>query len=119
MSKLERYTAVLHPGDVLINPPWFWHGTKNLGDSKDIIVGCPSRYGRGVVLTAAFRSNPLLTVVGVSALVKKYGFGVLNPNGEMKLQTLIAANRNIRNQEQMTTSMEGTHAFDVEAALND
>ena len=25
MSKLERYTATLEPGDVLINPPWFWH----------------------------------------------------------------------------------------------
>ena len=31
MEKLERYTAVLNPGDVLINPPWFWHGILNLG----------------------------------------------------------------------------------------
>jgi hypothetical protein len=31
MNKLERYTTVLHPGDVLINPPWFWHGILNQG----------------------------------------------------------------------------------------
>jgi hypothetical protein len=31
MKKLTRFTAVLEPGDVLINPPWFWHGILNLG----------------------------------------------------------------------------------------
>jgi hypothetical protein len=25
MSKIERYTATLRPGDAVINPPWFWH----------------------------------------------------------------------------------------------
>lgn len=24
MEKLERYTVVLEPGDVLLNPAWFW-----------------------------------------------------------------------------------------------
>jgi hypothetical protein len=25
MNKLERYTVTLQPGDLLMNPPWFWH----------------------------------------------------------------------------------------------
>jgi len=115
---LERYTIVVHPGDVLINPPWFWHGTRNLGESS-FIVGCPSRYGSGTVMEAAFRTNFLLTVVGLSALVKKYGLTVLSPKSEFKLQNAIAANRNVRSQEQMTQDMDGAHPFDVEAALND
>lgn len=121
MKKLERYTTVVHPGDVLINPPWFWHGTYNLGNASDIIVGCPSRYGRGIVLSAAFKVNFLFTLVGVGALVKKYGLGVLNPTSEFKLQKAIADNRAIRNVEnqQLTKEMDGAHPFDVEAALND
>jgi hypothetical protein len=119
MKKLERYETILNPGDVLINPPWFWHGTMNLGDTKDIVIGCPSRYGRGSVLTAAFKSNFILTTVGVSALVRKYGFNVLNPNSELSLQKAISQNRKIRTEEQITPEMQGMHAFDVEAALND
>lgn len=122
LKKLERYTTTVHPGDVLINPPWFWHGTYNLGNASDVIVGCPSRYGRGNVLSAAFKVNFLMTAVGIGSLVKKYGVGVLNPVSEFKLQKYIAANRDIRTKEGdqlLTKEMEGAHPFDVEAALND
>lgn len=121
MKKLERYTTIVEPGDVIINPPWFWHGTQNLGGASDIIVGCPSRYGRGVVLNAAFKVNFLFTLVGVTALVRKYGIGVVNPTSEFRLQKAIENNRAIRVQEaqQLTKDMEGAHPFDVEAALND
>jgi hypothetical protein len=122
MKKLERYTAIMNPGDILINPPWFWHGTMNLGEASDIVIGCPSRYGRGNILQAAMKSNPFLTVVGLSALVKKYGFGVLNPTSEFSLQNAVAANRKIRTDEQIenfTPEMEGAHPYEVEAALND
>lgn len=127
LKKLERYTTTVYPGDVLINPPWFWHGTYNLGSESDVIVGCPSRYGRGNVLSAAFKVNPVLTVVGVGSLVRKYGIGVLNPVSEFKMQKYIAANRAIRTTEgealikeqQLSKDMEGAHPFEVEAALND
>jgi hypothetical protein len=54
-NKIERYTAVLNPGDVLINPPWFWHGIINLGnrENNDLIVGAPSRYSQGHSIRAA------------------------------------------------------------------
>lgn len=86
MTKLERYTSVLHPGgsfffhassltlsitipickcndddlDVLINPPWFWHGIVNLGDPQDkrLVVGCPSRYSAGSTGKPALLNNP-------------------------------------------------------------
>merc|ERR1711981_176066 len=32
LSKMERYTVILEPGDVLINTAWYWHGIENLGD---------------------------------------------------------------------------------------
>jgi len=69
MSKLERYTSTLYPGDVLINPPWFWHGILNLGDqSSDLVIGVPTRYNSGSVILTAFRSNPILTALAVAVV---------------------------------------------------
>jgi len=36
-----RYEVVLEPGDVLVNPPWWWHQVENLDDDT---VGCASRW---------------------------------------------------------------------------
>ena len=36
-----RYTVVLEPGDVLLNPPWWWHAIENLTPSS---VGVSSRW---------------------------------------------------------------------------
>jgi hypothetical protein len=46
IQKLTRYTVTLRPGDVLINPPWFWHAVENTlsGDQEGLIVGVPTRY---------------------------------------------------------------------------
>jgi hypothetical protein len=41
VNKLERYTAVLEPGDVVMNPPWFWHAVENL---DPFTIGSPARY---------------------------------------------------------------------------
>lgn len=69
LSKVVRYTAVLHPGDVLINPPWFWHGILNLGDSyKDLVIGVPTRYGG---IDTAFKSNTMLSLSALSVLLAK------------------------------------------------
>lgn len=35
------YTAVLNPGDVLFNPPWWWHSIKNVTETT---VGVASRW---------------------------------------------------------------------------
>lgn len=36
-----RYEVVLEPGDVLFNPPWWWHQVENLDETT---VGCASRW---------------------------------------------------------------------------
>jgi hypothetical protein len=99
MSKLERYTTVLNPGDVLINPPWFWHGIINLGDRKDkkLVIGAPSRYGQGHSVKAGFRSNFVFNINAIIFLARKYGFKMLN--GEFKLQNEIANNRRDREKK--------------------
>ena len=80
LKKIERYTAVLNPGDVLINPPFFWHGVINLGDrgNGDLIIGAPSRYEAGGV--AGFMSNPVLMMNAVVTLIRTYGNSIFDPN---------------------------------------
>ncbi|MCB9743496.1 MAG: cupin-like domain-containing protein [Alphaproteobacteria bacterium] len=41
ISTLPRYEAVLEPGDLLYNPPWWWHEVDNL---DDFTVGCALRH---------------------------------------------------------------------------
>jgi hypothetical protein len=116
MTKLERYTVVVQPGDVLINPPWFWHGILNMGPAGQPVIGCPSRYARGHLMKSAFRSNWFLQIIGLACLVKKYGWGVLGVGASFDMQKAIMDNRKVRNVE-MTTLMEGEHPMDVESAL--
>lgn len=74
MKKIERYTAVLQPGDVLINPPWFWHGIVNQGESADsLVVGVPTRYSGPASIKAAFMSNPFMTLFAGAVIYIKYG----------------------------------------------
>jgi hypothetical protein len=55
-----RYEVVLEPGDVLLNPPWWWHQVENLDDET---VGCASRWiGTGVPDT-----NPLFSFAQTSS----------------------------------------------------
>lgn len=97
MSKLERYTAVLNPGDVLINPPWFWHGIKNLGDDPaSLVIGVPSRYSRGVGSRAAFKSNPVLMIIASITLYQKYGNKLFDLDFNIDLEDDIADNRAAR-----------------------
>jgi len=75
LSKIERYTVTLNPGDVLLNPPWFWHGIKNFADTPDgLVIGVPTRYATANPLKMpAFRSNFLLSVIGLGSITYTYG----------------------------------------------
>eukprot|EP00341_Mesodinium_pulex_P000424 CAMPEP_0116966254 /NCGR_PEP_ID=MMETSP0467-20121206/49733_1 /TAXON_ID=283647 /ORGANISM="Mesodinium pulex, Strain SPMC105" /LENGTH=308 /DNA_ID=CAMNT_0004655711 /DNA_START=20 /DNA_END=946 /DNA_ORIENTATION=+ len=74
LSKLERYTVTLQPGDVMLNPPWFWHGIINMGEPDDLVIGVPTRYGsKPVWKMPSFKSNFLLSVVGVASIAYTYG----------------------------------------------
>jgi hypothetical protein len=39
LKKIESSPIVLQAGDVLINPPWFWHCTTNMSNPS----GCPTK----------------------------------------------------------------------------
>ena len=110
-NKLERYTVVLNPGDVLINPPWFWHGILNLGEGDDLVIGAPSRYGGRNTILAAFRSNPMLTVNSLWYLFRKYGAASLKPGFKINLQADIANNRRDREKKELVEDKE-LHPFD-------
>lgn len=98
LKKLTRYTATLVPGDVLFNPPWYWHGIVNEADSKDdLIIGVPTRFRKGETIVAAFRSNFFLTCVTYATFFRKYGVSFLtDPNFKMNLQGDVAKNRQTR-----------------------
>lgn len=66
VKKLLRYTAVLEPGDLLINPPWFWHAIENI---DSFTIGVPSRYGGD----AALRTNPIVTRMAYTRFIQQYG----------------------------------------------
>eukprot|EP01038_Epipyxis_sp_PR26KG_P014313 gene14313-19197_t len=120
LNKLERYTAILSPGDVLFNPPWFWHGILNLVETEDInasglVIGAPTRYagaknGKKYAMPAAFKSNPLFTVVAVTTLFHQYGLQSLSPDFKINLQNDIANNRRFREKKELV--ME-EHPFDA------
>eukprot|EP00457_Paulinella_chromatophora_P010521 gb/GEZN01010627.1/.p1 GENE.gb/GEZN01010627.1/~~gb/GEZN01010627.1/.p1 ORF type:complete len:380 (-),score=42.19 gb/GEZN01010627.1/:85-1119(-) len=67
--RLERYETVLHPGDVLINPPWFWHAVDNL---DDFTVGVPSRFA-SEFQRAAKASSPFLTLLAMAVIYRDHG----------------------------------------------
>jgi len=111
MKKVERYTTTLNPGDVLVNPPWFWHGIINLGDKEnnDLVIGSPTRYGAKLASAAGFKTNPVLTLNAFAAVASKYGLAALDPNFNLNLQADISKNRGNRQKE---IAAEG-HPFDL------
>lgn len=97
MKKLERYTAVVEAGDILINPPWFWHGILNLGERSDsMVVGVPTRYSGPKSIKAAFRSNPFMTAFSIGVIYLKYGGPENFSNAADLLEDKINANRKAR-----------------------
>jgi hypothetical protein len=48
------YTATLEPGDVLLNPPWWWHGVRNLSETSVAVASRwhgDGRVGRDDMMT--------------------------------------------------------------------
>jgi len=100
LNRLERYTSVLYPGDVLINPPYCWHGILNLGEPGDLVIGVPTRYAGKVPTVAAFRTNFLFNLVTGLTILKQYGSlenynKVVDDGGDL-LEDKIEANRKAR-----------------------
>jgi hypothetical protein len=86
--KLVRYTAVLEPGDLLLNPPWIWHAIENL---DPFTIGAPSRYSdEGAA--AAFRSDYIITTLSISRIISKYG-SVQNFKDAMQKESMLVDGR--------------------------
>ena len=109
LQKIERYTAVLNPGDVLINPPWFWHGIINLGENNDLVIGTPSRYGAGEATAAGIKTNLLYTINAIVTLVRNFGPAALDPKFKMNMQQQISQNRGNRQKEEEAAA----HPFEL------
>lgn len=103
LNKLERYTAVLQPGDVLLNPPFFWHGIDNRAAEKELVIGVPTRYAFGHSATAAWNSNPFFWFMTHATVIYKYGsianyVKIVKEGGDL-LEDKIEANRLQRGRE--------------------
>jgi hypothetical protein len=113
-GKLTRYTTVLNPGDVLINPPWFWHGIKNLGEPDKLVIGSPVRFG-GEVRKPSYKTNLALTLNAFFQFFLKYGPAALKPGFKPNLQADIGGNR-VNRHEEMTDEdnkePDALHPFD-------
>ena len=56
-SQVPVYKAHLRPGDVLINPPWWWHAVHNLTPET---IGCATRW---IGIPELRAPNPLYTLI--------------------------------------------------------
>lgn len=111
LKKVIRYTAVLGPGDVLVNPPWYWHGILNLGNEEnhDLIIGTPTRYKGEFQFKAAFRNNIMFTMNFVGVMLRRYGLDLLKPGFGFNMEAAIKDNRRSREHKEVQTNhLEGT-----------
>jgi hypothetical protein len=123
LSKLVRYTTVLNPGDVLFNPPWYWHGIHNLdpmtNTASDLVIGSPVRYSRDINRKAAFKTNFFYTCHSLMILYYRYGANVVDSSNMGKqLQKGIAKNRENRNED-LSAKIEREAAAATGTGLDD
>ena len=98
VSKLERYEAVLEPGDILFNPSWWWHSVYNLGSKDDLVIGCPVRYQQP---QSSLANSPFLTLFMLSWVKLAKGgpeafardFSTVDESGRDGFERMIVGNR--------------------------
>ena len=70
-GKVPRYEFELEEGDLLFNPPWWWHAVKN---QTDYTIGCANRYANFI---SAMKNNPLYTSIFYSHPIENIKFAFL------------------------------------------
>lgn len=60
MEKMKRVTTLLGPGDLIINPPWYWHDVQSIGTSQDESI---SVAGRIKCVKPTIANSPMSTAV--------------------------------------------------------
>ena len=101
VNKLERYEVTLEPGDVLLNPSWFWHSVYNLGSKDELVIGCPMRHNDAF---SAVANNPLFTIFSFAWMNIKVGgksgflkaFHDMDKDGRDGFERMLAENRMLR-----------------------
>ena len=68
LSRIPRYKFVLNEGDLLFNPPWWWHGVKNM---SPYTIATANRFAS---LKVGFQNNPLYTINMLSHPFQNYRF---------------------------------------------
>lgn len=63
---LPRYEIVLDEGDLLFNPPWWWHAITN---QSEYTIACANRFTN---FWAGFKNNPLFTIIFFSHPIANY-----------------------------------------------
>lgn len=98
MSKLERYTYKMLPGDILINPPLFWHGIINEAEDEDgLVIGVPTRYGADKqTVVATFTNNLPLAMLQVMTMVKNNGVNFVTNLGKSDAKYNLEGDRKAR-----------------------
>jgi hypothetical protein len=82
LKKLNRWEVTLNPGDVLLNPPWVWHGIVNTGGGEGgLSVGVPTRYAVEK-MTPSFKNNWLFSIIGVACISWNYGLDKFTSSAE-------------------------------------
>jgi len=67
-NRIPRYEFELNEGDLLFNPPWWWHAVKN---QTDYTIGCANRYAN---FKSAMQNNPLYTTIFYSHPIENLKF---------------------------------------------
>lgn len=94
LNKLERYTTILEPGDILFDAPWFWHGVENLGNEDDLVIGVASRY-MTPFFSSSFANNWLFTMIGIMSIARDYGLNKFLSSPD-SFQKSLETSRNIQ-----------------------
>lgn len=79
IQHVPRYTTVLNPGDVLVNPPWWWHAVENLTPAS---IGVATRWMTAWESVDGWKTNPIFSALEKLSLhywkfaVKYYLLGI-------------------------------------------
>jgi hypothetical protein len=63
---IPRYEVLLEEGDMLFNPPWYWHAITN---KTDYTIACANRFTN---FWSGFKNNPLFTLIFFSHPIANY-----------------------------------------------
>lgn len=88
IMQVPRYTTVLNPGDVLVNPPWWWHAVENLSPAS---IGVATRWMTPWESIDGWKTNPLFSALEKLSLhywkfaIKYYLLGICRRDSDGRL----------------------------------